>query len=396
MLNETTIDKAVRDLSLLVNGIQEKESRVRISETNSIAGGGKAGVSNVFAAALWSAQIAFEFARAGASGINFHWGNGGLFSAPGAEPAYIGVSTRFADKDPNRPYPVVRAPFYGYLLFSRATGNNGQAISLNVPPPVQSGPFGPDCSNAVNTYTFLLPATSEISLTVINKSNTTNCTMAISLNGKHPDGTLTRLLPGPKGLNSTSGITWGGATYEGSTDGRLRGNPSSEMVPGQFFDPEVGNMTTTYYIAIPRASAALLLVPTTDGGSDQSEPVPLTPEEQEEAEYQAAQRAKAGIIVPMLPSVYGPLANQYRAVFGNNAEAERLGRGQFALQADGSYKPVNTPLPTGPVKQGYPKDGGSGIKQANAACPGIQKIADSEKKGLLLRTMFSDATQRRR
>jgi hypothetical protein len=394
MLNDVTIDRAVRALAVLVNGVAD-QSRVRISESGSVPGGGRGGVSNVFAAALWTAQIAFEFAQTGASGINFHWGNGGLFSAPGAEPAYIGVTTRFADNDPNKPYPVVRAPFYGYVLFSRATGLNGQAVALNVSNPVQNGPFGPDCSAAVRAYPFLLPATSELSVAILNKSNTTNCTMAIALNGQFADGTVTRLLSGPAGLSSTSGITWGGATFEGSTNGRLRGNPRSEVARAQFFDPEVGNWTTTYLVTIPRASAALLLVPTTAGGAGESAPAPLSPEEQEAADYAARQRARSGFIVPQLPPVYGALATQYRATFGNNAEAERLGRGQFALQPDGTYRPVNTPLPIGPLVQGAPRDGGLGIQQAASACPGIQKIAESEKRGYLLQSMVSSSKRRR-
>ncbi|GBF99210.1 hypothetical protein Rsub_12469 [Raphidocelis subcapitata] len=391
MLNEIFVDEAVRDLRLLVDGVQEY-SRVRVSEANSIAGGGRTGVSNVFAAALWSAQIAFEFALAGASGINFHWGNGGLFSAPDAEPAYIGVSNRFANRDPNQPYPSVRAPFYGYVLFSRATGMNGQAVALNLPQPQSGGPFGPDCGNGVRIYGFLLPATSEISVAVINKTNRTDCTISLSLTGKFPDGTITRLLPGPDGLASVSGITWGGATYEGSRDGRLRGNPSSEIATAQFYDPEVGNMTTTYFLRVPRSSAALLLVPTTEGNADAAAPVPPSADEAEEDQYDAMQRARAGIIIPSLPSVYGPLATQYRVTFGNNADAERLERGQFALRSDGTYQPVNTPVPTSPVKQGLPRDGGAAIQAAAAVCPGIQKIMANEARGLMVQGLFDDIT----
>ena len=394
MLDEVTIDEAVRDLRLLVDNIPD--SRVRVSELNSVAGGGRGGVSNVFAAALWTAEISFEFATAGASGVNFHWGNAGLFSAPGAEPAYIGVSTRFQDNDPNRPYPVVRAPWYGYVLFSRATGRNGAAIALNVPEPAGQGPFGPDCADAVKAYTFLLPETSEISVTLINKSNTTNCTVSIAVNGDHPDGTVTRLLSGPAGLSATSGITWGGATYEGSVTGRLRGNARSEVANAQFFDPEAGNWTTTYIVGVPRASAALLLVPTLAGGAEPAAPVPPTEEEAEQAEFEKEQRRRAGLLIPQLPSVYGALATQYRAVFGSNAEAERLGRGQFALTDKGTYRPVNTPVPTGPVVQGERPDGGAGARAAAAACPGVRRIAEMEQSAKVAQELVASRRRRRR
>lgn len=390
MLNEIFIDEAIRDLRLLVDGLQDF-SRVRVSEANSIAGGGRKGVSNVFAAALWTAQVAFEFALAGAVGVNFHWGDGGLYSSPESEPAYIGVANGFANGDPNQPYPSVRPPFYGYVLFSRATGMNGQAVALNLPEAQSGGPFGPDCGNGVRMYGFLLPATSEISITILNKTNRTDCTISLSLNGKFPDGTITRLLPGPKGLASVEGITWGGATFDGSRDGRLRGNPSSEVAAAQFYDPEVGNMTTTFFVRVPRSSAALLLVPTTEGEADPSEPVPPSADEAEEQDFEAIQRARAGLIIPSLPSVYGPLATQYRVTFGNNADAERLERGQFALQSDGTYRPVNTPLPTAPIVQGLPRDGGAAIKTAASVCPGIQKIVANEARGLMVQNMFGDA-----
>jgi hypothetical protein len=50
---------------------------LRVSETNSAVGGGRPGVSDVFGAALWTADTTFEFANAGASGVNMHWGVGG-------------------------------------------------------------------------------------------------------------------------------------------------------------------------------------------------------------------------------------------------------------------------------------------------------------------------------
>jgi hypothetical protein len=44
----------------------------RVAELNSVACGGTDGVSNVYAAALWGADVAFQLAWAGAVGLNFH------------------------------------------------------------------------------------------------------------------------------------------------------------------------------------------------------------------------------------------------------------------------------------------------------------------------------------
>ena len=45
---------------------------LRIDETNSVSCGGRAGVSNTFAAALWAVQFMTEAMRLGISGVNFH------------------------------------------------------------------------------------------------------------------------------------------------------------------------------------------------------------------------------------------------------------------------------------------------------------------------------------
>lgn len=83
--------------------------RLRISETNSAVNGGKRGLSEVFGAALWTADTTFEFAKAGASGIHMHWGNGG--TPGGGGPAYVGVQTNFRMGNPDLPYPSVHAPW---------------------------------------------------------------------------------------------------------------------------------------------------------------------------------------------------------------------------------------------------------------------------------------------
>jgi hypothetical protein len=47
-----------------------------VAESNSISNSGRPGVSDVFAAALWTLDGSFEVAQAGAVGINFHQGAG--------------------------------------------------------------------------------------------------------------------------------------------------------------------------------------------------------------------------------------------------------------------------------------------------------------------------------
>ena len=72
----------------------------RIAETNSCYGGGKQGVSDTFASALWGADYMFRIAQAGGIGVNFHGGGYGWYTpiagtrAKGfeARPLYYGMS----------------------------------------------------------------------------------------------------------------------------------------------------------------------------------------------------------------------------------------------------------------------------------------------------------------
>lgn len=78
---------------------------IRMSETNSVYGGGRPGVSDTLAAAAWGADLMFRLAAAGWSGVNFH-------TRPNRSYAPLGEQTP--------PYHTARALYYGMLLFARS------------------------------------------------------------------------------------------------------------------------------------------------------------------------------------------------------------------------------------------------------------------------------------
>ncbi len=53
---------------------------MRVTEANSVYGGGKLGVSDTLAAAAWGADLMFQLAAAGWQGINFHHASPGTYS----------------------------------------------------------------------------------------------------------------------------------------------------------------------------------------------------------------------------------------------------------------------------------------------------------------------------
>ena len=78
---------------------------MRLTEVNSISGGGLDGASNVFAAALWTADLAFEYAKAGVQSISMHWGVGGMPDGFHSTPSYAAVRTGFGTAAEKHAFP---------------------------------------------------------------------------------------------------------------------------------------------------------------------------------------------------------------------------------------------------------------------------------------------------
>jgi hypothetical protein len=89
----------------------------RLAETNSCYQGGKQGVSDTFASALWGADLMYQLAAAGGMGINFHGGGHGWYT-PIAGTRENGLMAR----------PI----YYGMLLFAQAGA--GQLVESKLGP----------------------------------------------------------------------------------------------------------------------------------------------------------------------------------------------------------------------------------------------------------------------
>jgi hypothetical protein len=88
---------------------------LRVDEMNSVSGGGAADVSNTFASALWALDTLFEYASAGAGGVNFHTfpaAQYALYSGPG--------------QGGWRVYPE----YYGLLAFEYVAPAGAQLLSI--------------------------------------------------------------------------------------------------------------------------------------------------------------------------------------------------------------------------------------------------------------------------
>ena len=85
--------------------MQQTDLPFRLAETNSCYQGGKPGVSDTFASALWGADLMFQLASEGGMGINFHGGGYGWYTpiAGNGEHGFL-----------------ARPLYYGMLLFAQA------------------------------------------------------------------------------------------------------------------------------------------------------------------------------------------------------------------------------------------------------------------------------------
>jgi Glycosyl hydrolase family 79 C-terminal beta domain/Glycosyl hydrolase family 79, N-terminal domain len=97
--------KLKAELEGMKQTVQEYGLPFRMAETNSCFHGGKPGVSDTFASALWAADLMYQLASEGGMGINFHGGGYGVYT-PIAGTLQDGFLAR----------PI----YYGMLLFAEA------------------------------------------------------------------------------------------------------------------------------------------------------------------------------------------------------------------------------------------------------------------------------------
>jgi hypothetical protein len=199
--------------------------RTRIDELGSVNCGGYAGVSDTFAAALWSIDTMFELARVGASGVNFH-------TFPGAkyEP--------FAFTDKNGSWSAsVKPGYYGMQLFAQAAVPGSRLL-----------PGSGSAGHGVNVWALRAPDGTR-RVVAINYGTSGAQTVAVRVAGAGSGSVVQLAAPS---LQATSGVTLGGQSYGTATaTGKLAAARSASLAP----------VHGTYVIRLPRAGAALLTLP---------------------------------------------------------------------------------------------------------------------------------------
>jgi hypothetical protein len=205
----------------------------RIGELNSINCGGQVGVSNSFSSALWGMDIAFSYANTGVSGVNF-------FSPgdPNQANAYTPFDFTFTSGNGGNTYAVrnINPLYYGLLLFAQAVQNKAQLLPVTL-------------TTSANIKAWAtIDGTQTIRLLLLNKDQNASGAVSIALSG-YGNATVTRLMA--PSYSSTTGVTLGGQTFDGSTDGTPQGTAYAETTQPA---------NSVYTIAMPTVTAALITV----------------------------------------------------------------------------------------------------------------------------------------
>jgi hypothetical protein len=205
----------------------------RIGELNSINCGGQVGVSNSFSSALWGMDIAFSYANVGVSGVNF-------FSPgdPNQPNAYTPFDFTFTQGSSGNTYSVrnINPLYYGLLLFAQVVQDRAQLLPVTLSTQANIKAWG------------TIDGSQTIRLLLLNKDQNASGPITIALSG-YGQAAVLRLMAAA--YSSTTGVTLGGQTFDGSADGTPQGTLYEETA-----QPASG----IYTVALPSVSAAMLTI----------------------------------------------------------------------------------------------------------------------------------------
>ncbi len=206
----------------------------RICEVNSFSGGGRPGVSNTFASALWVLDYMFLLAGNGCSGVNMETGVNQLGFVSSYSPIF---------ENPDGSL-TARPEYYGMLAFAEATGVARPGTQHRTDPePVRLIACDLHAGAANVTAYALQHAPDRFTVILINKDPATDVVdLQIQPGGAGPSSLSVTRLTAPS-LDSTSEVTLGGDSLAQSTDWQQHTGPELVNGPG---------------IILPRASAALI------------------------------------------------------------------------------------------------------------------------------------------
>jgi hypothetical protein len=236
--------KIVEDMKRIEAVAQSRGLVYRMTEGNSCYRGGKPGMSNAFASALWAGDYMLELASLGCSGVNFHGGSGAFLSAslgdhtPGMDVAKTPQTMRAGYYTPIRVEPgtpVKAMPiFYGIMIANQLAGGTLLDADLS--------------ASGVNATAYAARTAKTIKVAIFNKDASQPLDLVIQPPQRIRSASAWRLQA--PALDATEGITLAG----------------SEVDPQAHWSPLTTERLEAYgastQIHVPAASGALVLLQT--------------------------------------------------------------------------------------------------------------------------------------
>jgi hypothetical protein len=184
----------------------------RVGELGPVDHDGAAGVSNGFQSALWSVDLMFGLAQNGVDGVNWESSNGNL-NIP-----FVFNITAVTPHTNSYALSTVRPLYYGLLMFQQAVANQAQLMPVTT------------VTGANLSAWATLDSTAKVERVVLlNKDE--NFAGAVTLIAPgYSTATVTRLEAAS--YSSTTGVTLGGQTFDGSPDGTIQGTLTKETYTG--------------------------------------------------------------------------------------------------------------------------------------------------------------------
>jgi len=177
----------------------------RMTEGNSCYRGGKPGMSNAFASALWAGDYMLQLASLGCAGVNLHGGSSAFLSAglgdhtPGLEAAKTPQTMRSGFYTPIATEPgrsIAAMPiFYGMLLANQFAGGKFLHAAANM--------------QSVNATAYAVRRQQDTKVAIFNKDSGQSVDFSVRLPGELRRARAWRLLA--PALDATDGITLAGA-----------------------------------------------------------------------------------------------------------------------------------------------------------------------------------------
>lgn len=212
---------------------------LRITELNAF-NCAEPGISNSFESALWIADVLFEYVKTGVSGVNVHLNNRdstGNWDASGAFQFHIPEAQYQAAAQPAPPaegpgsayaLKAVLPLYYGMLLFAESAPMRSVLIPAEV-----------STDANISAWVTRNESTGELKMLLINKEQDLPGRAGLTVPG-YRTGKVKRLMA--PSLRSQAGITWGGITFDASTDGKPLGKAETETITpeGSVFEVPLG------------------------------------------------------------------------------------------------------------------------------------------------------------